>query len=182
MKSANKKEISKLVKGLKQHDRKSQEAVYERYFGLMMSIGMRYCEDWDDSKDVVNNAFLKIFTKIDHYTGKGSFEGWMKRTVVNTALDHLKAKKMEKVDVDQIDAFGEDVFVENTVLSDIGSDDILKLVQELPDATRAVFNLYVIEGYKHKEISEMLNISEGTSHWHLLNARKLLQQKINNLL
>ena len=182
MKSANKKEISKLVKGLKQHDRKSQKAVYERYFGLMMSIGMRYCEDWDDSKDVVNNAFLKIFTKIDHYKGKGSFEGWMKRTVVNTALDHLKSKKMEKVDVDQIDAFGEDVFVENTVLSDIGSDDILKLVQELPDATRAVFNLYVIEGYKHKEISEMLNISEGTSHWHLLNARKLLQQKINNLL
>lgn len=181
MKSVKDKEISKLVKGLQRHDRKSQEAVYQRYFGLMMSMGMRYCENWDDAKEVVNTAFFKVFTKIDNYEGKGSFEGWMKRTLVNTALDFIKAKKVNKANVEDIDAFEEEIYSENDAEWSIGAEDILKLVQSLPDATRAVFNLYVIEGYKHKEIAEKLEISEGTSHWHLLNARRLLQAMLEKL-
>lgn len=182
MTSVNSKELIKLVEGLKKQDRKCQEALYQRYFSLLMSMAMRYCENWDDAKDVVNNSFLKIFTKIDHFEGKGSFEGWMKRTVVNTALDFIKSKKFNLVDIDDIDAYYQDVFVENEAALLINSEDILKLVQSLPDATRTVFNLYVIEGYKHKEISEMLGISEGTSHWHVLNARRLLQEKLNGII
>jgi RNA polymerase sigma-70 factor (ECF subfamily) len=182
MTSVNKKEIQKLIKGLKRQDRKSQELIYQKYFGLMMSIGMRYCNNWDDAKEVVNSSFLKIFTKIDNYGGKGSFEGWMKRTVVNTALDFIKSKKFENVGFDDINTYDEDVYIENEAAGNIDAEDILKLVQTLPDATRAVFNLYVLEGYKHKEISEKLGISEGTSHWHLLNARRLLKDKLKNLI
>ncbi len=181
MTSANKNDIEKLVEGLKRQDRKAQELVYQRYFGLMMSMGMRYCENWDDSKEVVNSAFLKIFTKIEHYSGKGSFEGWMKKTMVNTALDFLKSKKFENVNIDDVNNYDEDIFVESEAVSNINSEDILKIVQTLPDATRAVFNLYVMEGYKHREISEMLGINEGTSHWHLQNARKLLKDKLKSM-
>ncbi len=182
MTSANKKDLEGLIKGLKDKKRKSQELVYQRYFGMMMSISNRYCENWDDAKEVVNSSFLKIFTKIEHYSGKGSFEGWMKKTVVNTALDHLKSKRFDQVGFEDINQMEEDVFIENDADWEINSEDIMKLVQSLPDATRAVFNMYIIEGYKHKEISEMLNISEGTSHWHLQNARKLLKEKLTKYL
>ena len=182
MTSANNKNLEKLIEGLKDKNRKSQELVYQRYYGMMMSISNRYCENWDDAKEVVNSSFLKIFTKIEHYAGKGSFEGWMKKTVVNTALDHIKSKKIINVGFENINQLEEDVYIENAADLEINSEDIMMLVQSLPDATRAVFNLYVIEGYKHKEISDMLNISEGTSHWHLQNARKLLKQKLTTLL
>ena len=182
MKSANKRDIDKLVDGLKRQDKKSQEVLYKKYFGLMMSIGMHYCENWDDAKEVVNTAFLKVFTKIEYYTGVGSFEGWMKKTIVNTSLDYIKSKKFDKVDIDDINYLNEELFVENEAASNINSEDIMKMIQELPNASKIVFNMYIIEGYKHKEISELLNISEGTSHWHLQNARKLLMNKINNLL
>lgn len=182
MTSANNKDLEALIKGLKGKKRKTQEIVYQRYFGLMISISNRYCENWDDAKEVVNSSFLKIFTKIDNYTGKGSFEGWMKKTVVNTALDFIKSKKFNDIGFDDINQLEEDVFVENNADWQINSEDILKLVKSLPTATRTVFNMYIIEGYKHKEISEMLNISEGTSHWHLQNARKLLKEKLTKLL
>ncbi|MBN2746015.1 MAG: RNA polymerase sigma factor [Bacteroidales bacterium] len=181
MKLSKETELNKLIKGLKQSNRDSQRLVYERYFGLMMSIGMRYCKDWDDAKEVVNTSFLKIFTKIDHYSGKGSFEGWMKRTVVNTALDFLKLRPTNNVSIEHLDAYHEDIFYTNDADVSITAEDILLLVQKLPDATRTVFNLYVIEGYKHKEIAEMLGISEGTSHWHVLNARRLLKEMLDKL-
>ncbi len=182
MTSTNKKDLERLIKGLKDKNRKSQELVYQRYFGMMMSISNRYCENWDDAKEVVNSSFLKIFTKVENYAGKGSFEGWMKKTVVNTALDHIKSRKLDKVGFDDINQLEEDVFIENSADWEINSEDIMKLVQSLPNATRAVFNMYIIEGYKHKEISEKLNISEGTSHWHLQNARKLLKEKLTTYL
>jgi len=182
MTSTNKKDLERLIKGLKDKNRKSQELVYQRYFGMMMSISNRYCENWDDAKEVVNSSFLKIFTKVENYAGKGSFEGWMKKIVVNTALDHIKSRKLDKVGFDDINQLEEDVFIENSADWEINSEDIMKLVQSLPNATRAVFNMYIIEGYKHKEISEKLNISEGTSHWHLQNARKLLKEKLTTYL
>lgn len=182
MTSSNSKEIQKLVKRLKKSDKRSQELLYSKYFGLMMSISMRYCENWEDAKEVVNNGFLKIFTKIEYYQGKGSFEGWMKRTMVNTALDFLKQKKFDKVSLDHTNEYEEALFIENDAALDIEAEEILNMIQELPAASRAVFNMYIIEGYKHKEISEMLQISEGTSHWHLQNARKLLKDKLNEIL
>ena len=170
--------LNRLIEGCKHYDRKAQEELYKLYFGLMMSIGMRYCGNWNDAMEVVNSGFLKIFTKIESYQGKGSFEGWMRRTMVNTALDFIKQNKTHQESIDDVNAYEENLFIDNDAVFNLDKEEILKIVQELPAMSRAVFMLNVMEGYKHKEISEELGISEGTSHWHLQNARKLLKDKI----
>lgn len=171
-------EIQELILGCRENNRRTQKQLYEKYFGVMMSISMRYCANWDESMEVVNSGFLKIFLKINDYEGKGSFEGWMKRIMINTALDYLKSLKPPAVEIDDKNTFESDYFVENTALDDFTVEDILTKIQTLPPMSRAVFNLNVMEGYKHRDIAEQLGISEGTSHWHLQNARKLLTQKL----
>jgi len=171
--------LNRLIEGCKHYDRKAQEGLYKLYFGLMMSIGMRYCGNWNDAMEVVNSGFLKIFTKIESYQGKGSFEGWMRRTMVNTALDFIKQNSKHQESIDDVNAYEENLFIDNDAVFNLDKEEILKIVQELPAMSRAVFMLNVMEGYKHKEISEELGISEGTSHWHLQNARKLLKDKID---
>ena len=179
MKSSKQADIKDLIKGCSDNDRKAQKDLHERYFGLMMSITMRYCGSWDEAKEVVNTGFLKIFLKINDYTGKGSFEGWMKRIIINTALDYLKSLKQPTVEIDDKNTYESDFYIDNEALIDFSVDDIIKHIQTLPPMSRTVFNMYVMEGYKHKDISEELGISEGTSHWHLQNARKILQTKIS---
>ncbi len=179
MKSLKGAELKKLIQGCTDNNRRAQKVLYEKYFGTMMSISLRYCADWDESMEVVNSGFLKIFLKIKSYTGKGSFEGWMKRIIINTALDYLKSLKPYSEEIGDKNTFDNDYYIENTALNNFSVEDILKQVQTLPPMTRAVFNLYIMEGFKHKDIAAKLGISEGTSHWHLQNARKLLQEKIN---
>jgi len=174
--------LKKLIEGCKKNDRKTQEELYKLYFGLMMSIGMRYCGNWNDAMEVVNSGFLKIYTKIGSYQGKGSFEGWMRKTMVNTALDFIKQNKNHDSNIDDINAFEESLYIDNDAVFELDKEEIMKIVQELPTMSKAVFLLYVIEGFKHREISHELGISEGTSHWHLQNARKLLRNKIDNFL
>lgn len=174
--------LKQLIQGCTEGNRKSQEELYKLYFGLMMSIGMRYCGNWNDAMEVVNSGFLKIFTKIESYQGKGSFEGWMRRTMVNTALDFIKQNNTHFEDIDDVNVYKESLYIDNNAIFDIDKEEILKIVQQLPTMSRAVFMLNVMDGYKHKEISEKLGISEGTSHWHLQNARKLLKNKIENFL
>jgi len=174
--------IDKLIAGCKNNDRKAQEELYKLYFGLMMGIGMRYCGNWNDAMEVVNSAFLKIFTKINSYQGKGSFEGWVRRTMVNTALDFIKQNKNHDSNIDDVNVFEENLYIDNDAVFELDKEEIMKIVQQLPTMSRAVFMLNVIEGYKHRDISEKLGISEGTSHWHLQNARKLLKEKIENFL
>jgi len=179
MNSINSSDLSELIDGIRQNKRKSQKNLYETYYSTMMSISMRYCGNWDEASEVVNNGFLKIFLKIDKYTGKGSFEGWMKKIVVNTALDYIKSLKPESVEVDDKVIFENNYYLENDALSNFNVKDILDQVQKLPPMSRAVFNMNIMEGMKHKEISEKLEISEGTSHWHLQNARKILKENID---
>ncbi|RLD40785.1 MAG: hypothetical protein DRI86_14615 [Bacteroidetes bacterium] len=179
MRSSKKSNIEHLIEGCINNNRKSQKDLYERYFGLMMSISMRYCSDWDEAKEVVNTGFLKVFLKIKDYSGKGSFEGWMKRIIVNSALDYIKSLKQPTVEIDDKNTYESDLYVDNEALNDFSVDDIIKHIQALPPMSRAVFNMYVMEGYKHKDISKELGISEGTCHWHLQNARKILQTKIS---
>ncbi|RLD47509.1 MAG: sigma-70 family RNA polymerase sigma factor [Bacteroidetes bacterium] len=179
MSTNNQTELSELIDGIRANKRKSQKRLYEKYFGLMMSISMRYCGNWDEASEVVNSGFLKVFLKIDKYSGKGSFEGWMKRIIVNTALDHIKSLKLESVELNDNNIFESDFYFENDALSDFNVEEILDYVQMLPPMTRAVFNMNIMEGMKHKEISDKLNISEGTSHWHLQNARKILRGNID---
>lgn len=172
-------EILKLIQGCVDNNRKSQRLLHEKYFGVMMSISLRYCSSWDESMEVVNSGFLKIFLKIKDYSGKGSFEGWMKRIIINTALDYIKSLKPYSEEIDDRNTFKNNYYFENDAIDKFSVDDILKQVQSIPPMSRAVFNLNVIEGYKHKDIAEKLGISEGTSHWHLQNARKILIDKLS---
>ncbi len=179
MQNSQKADIDRLIVGCSNNNRKSQKDLYERYFGLMMSISMRYCGSWDEAKEVVNTGFLKVFLKINDYTGKGSFEGWMKRIIINTALDYIKSLKQQTEEIDDKTTYDNDYYSINEADINFSVDDILHYIQELPPMSRAVFNMYIMEGYKHRDISRKLGISEGTSHWHLQNARKILKSKIN---
>jgi RNA polymerase sigma-70 factor (ECF subfamily) len=178
MKNSKEAELIETINGCIAKDRKYQKRLYERYFGIMMGITMRYCGSWDEAMEVVNSGFLKVFLKINDYQGKGSFEGWMKRIIINTALDYLKSLKPHAEEIGDKNMYESEYYIENAAISDFSMEEILSKVQELPPMTRAVFNLNILEGYKHKDISEQLGISEGTSHWHLQHARKLLKTKL----
>lgn len=164
------------------NDRKAQHELYKRYYGLMMTISMRYVGNKDDAMEIVNSGFFKIFTKIGDFGQKGSFEGWMKRTMVNTALDFLKLQKEREADIDETNEFEHEIYVQNDIYRQIEEEEIMRIMASVPKMSRTVFNLYVMEGFKHKDISEMLEISEGTSHWHLQNARKILKENLDKMM
>ncbi|MCS6929086.1 MAG: RNA polymerase sigma factor [Saprospiraceae bacterium] len=163
---------------LRQHPL-AQKYLYERYFGRLLGIAMRYTSDREEALSVLNQAFLKIFSNINQYSGAGSFIGWMAKIVLHTAIDHVRSQVTYRRVMDfHAEA---DNRVSNEGLSQLQAEDLFRIIQQLPPATRTVFNLYVIDGYKHSEIAEMLNIDEGTSKWHLFQARRLLQQRLRCL-
>jgi RNA polymerase sigma factor (sigma-70 family) len=144
---------------------------------------MRYSSDKQSAEAILSDSFFKIFTKINTYSGAGSFEGWMRKIVVNTCLSFIKQNKNSKINIvqEEIDWAGADVvFDDNRALSNLGIQELSVYIQSLPKMSRAVFNLNVFEGYTHKEIADSLGISEGTSHWHLNFARQSLKSKIAN--
>lgn len=145
---------------------------------------MRYTKDEQDAEQTLHDSFLKIFKNIGEYEGKGSFEGWMKRIVINSNLDFLRSKMTKDLnnvylpeDITQINYTTKDA----NAVDRLSMKELLKLVKSLPQTSQAVFNLFVFDGYSHKEIAKMLQITEGTSQWHVNNARKVLQEKIKNL-
>jgi RNA polymerase sigma-70 factor (ECF subfamily) len=134
-----------------------------------------------DAEQLMQDSFLKIFNHMNDYSGKGSFEGWMRRIVVNTCLDYLKSKYLKNsMQLHFPNEIGESATfsISNNALDKIAMKDLLGIIQTLPPMSRTVFNLFVFEGYSHKEIGKLLEMSEGTSQWHVNNARKSLQQKI----
>lgn len=147
---------------------------------MFMKLCARYAKDMHDAEQLLQDGFLKIFKNIDSYQGNGSFEGWMRRIMVNTCLDYLKSKQLK--DSKQVyypEAMSDTLTIsQNEALEKIALKDLLTIIQTLPPMSKTVFNLYIFEGYSHKEISKMLEISEGTSQWHVNNARKNLQEKI----
>lgn len=160
----------------------AQKMVYERYAPLFFTICLRYSKTGSDAEMVLQDSFLKIFSHINAYGHKGSFEGWMKKIVVNTCLDALKTKVYnDDRNTDYQESMLDlDSFVTtNDALSQMTLQEIIMHVQNLSDMTRNAFNLFVFEGYNHKEISELLGISVGTSQWHVNNARKILREKID---
>lgn len=167
-----------IIAGLKERDPLYQEYVFKRYYGLMLHICMRYMGSKEEAEDVLNQGFMKIFTQIDKYKDTGSFEAWMKRIMINASIDAIRKQKMHLTHITDINQFEQDNFIENSAVSKMALDDIFELLEEVPPMSRTVFNLYVMEGYKHKEIAELLEISEGTSYWHLQNARKVLKSKL----
>lgn len=170
-------DIDQLIQGCLVGDRKSQKLLYQQFYGFAMTIALRYSRDEMDAADIMSHAFVKIFRSIKSFdSSKGSLHAWIKRIVINEGLDHIKSRTRfsENVEIETVD----EPAIKNEVLEQMGADEIMKLVQKLPPATHAVFVLYAVEGHTHKEIAVKLGISEGTSKWHLGEARKTLQKQL----
>lgn len=143
-----------------------------------MSVCLRYARNRADAEDILQDGFIRLFQNIRQYSGKGSFEGWMRRIFVNASLKKYQAKKWE-LELPVLE--NHDESIDATAISMLTEKEILDLIASLPKGYRLVFNMYVIEGYAHKEIADLLGISEATSRTQLLKARKQLQFKINQL-
>lgn len=168
-------DIQLIIDGCLANSRKAQELLYRQFYGFAMTVAMRYSRDEMDAADILSHAFVKVFKSIGQYDAtKGSFHAWLKRIITNEGLDHMKARN--RFESPQELEAAEEVPINHHVVEQMSAGDIMKLVQKLPPATHAVFVMYAVEGYNHREIAEKLNISEGTSKWHLSEARKTLQQ------
>lgn len=161
--------------GCARNNRKSQEVLYRHFFPIMESMVLRYTQDEDKLIDILNNGFLKVFQKIEQFDDKGSFEGWIRRIVYHSISDYFRAGKKDL----------RFLIYENEYTKEPKQDeshslyyqDLMGLVEKLPDMQMQVFHLYAIEGFNHKEISEKLNINHSTCRWYLAEARKFLQEE-----
>lgn len=168
--------LDQLIEKCKQNDAKAQSQLYKLYSGKLFSLCLKYSNSYEAAEDTLHDAFITIFKKIDQYKQKGSFEGWIKRITINTALQKFRSiGVVELVNEEQL----EEVTIEIDN-DDISIDFLLNIIQELPDRYRLVFNLYALDGYSHNEIAEMLNINIGTSKSNLARARMILKEKIEN--
>lgn len=168
---------AEMIEGARSGDRKSQKAIFDLLSRKMFAVCLRYMGDKDAAEDILQDGFVTLFSKLDSYSGAGSFEGWARRIFVNTALMSLRKKDAMK-NTENLDAVWNVADSDPSPIQKIGNDDLLKMVAALPPGFRTVFNMYVIEGYSHKEIAEALGISETTSRSQLQRARMLLQSKI----
>ena len=168
-----------MINGCINNDRRAQEKLYKHFYGSMTTLCLRYTRNEEDAIEVLHNGFLKVFKNIGTYNNsKGSLYTWIRTIIVHTAIDFIRQR--EKFFTKTSLEAGPEPSIETDALHRLSAQELLKLVQRLPSATQAVFNLYVIDGYTHREIGKMLGISEGTSKWHLSQARKLLQQLLHN--
>lgn len=169
---------NEIIQGCLNEDRRCQREVFNRYAGKMMTVCLRYTRHRMEAEDVLQDAFIKVFDNIHKFENKGSFEGWIRRIVVNTALKNSARHSFQK------ESMGIDNIVESSeapsVFSKMTEDELLLLISQLPDGYRTVFNLYVLEDYSHKEIAEVLGIEESTSRSQLVKARNMLQSKVLN--
>ena len=166
-----------LIESCKRGDRASQKAIYDRLASRMFPICIRYAGDRESAQDILQDGFITLFTKIGDFKGDGSFEGWARRIFVTTALMYLRKKDVLKMsdDLDLARGLKADTV---TQTQNLGYKELMELIMTLPPGFRTVFNLYALEGYSHKEIGEMLGISETTSRTQLSRARIWLQNKI----
>lgn len=179
-------EEMQLVEACKNGSRAAQQIVFKSLYRRLLGVCLRYADDRDEAQDVLQNGFIKVFSGISNYKGDGSFEGWIKRIVINTAIDNYRRKKVKPVvvDSDMTDRVGDDMEDEDheeSVYNQIPIKTVLDTVQKLSPAYRTVFNLYVIEGHSHDEIAEMLEISVGTSKSNLSKARMNLKKMLKPL-
>ncbi|QEE48272.1 RNA polymerase sigma factor [Flavobacterium alkalisoli] len=158
-----------------QNNRHAQHKIYSKYSPKMLGVCRQYIKDLQQAEDIMITAFMKVFTNLKNFEHKGSFEGWIRRIMVNECISYLRVQK-------KISFLEDEYYVESTadtIESQLSADDIQCMIDALPEGYKMVFNLYVIEGYKHQEIAKMLGINEGTSKSQLSHARKMLQEKIN---
>ena len=163
-----------LRQGCLRGDRLAQKALYQKYYGKMLGIPMRYTQDREEARALLNQAFLKIFTALPQYREEGSFAGWLSTITFRVTIDHFRKTSRQQ----QVSTTTPPVApaVRNEIEAQLEAEDIFKHIQQLPEAQRLVFNLYVIDGYQHREIAELLQISESASRSQLARARKCLIQ------
>ncbi|MEN1784436.1 MAG: sigma-70 family RNA polymerase sigma factor [Bacteroidota bacterium] len=167
--------LEELIKHCKSQQRSAQEELYRRYASVLFGMCLKYSKNKTEAEDNLHDSFMTIFDKIGQYHFKGSFEGWMKRITINTVLQ--KYRKERYLEVVEEESIGDEADIE-TVPEEVNLAQLLSFIQELPNKYRLTFNLYVLDGYSHKEISEMLGTSTGTSKSNLARARMLLKEKI----
>lgn len=178
-------DLEKWIIGCKSNDRTCQRKIYETLYSPMMAVCMRYAEDRQDATDILQDGFIKVFEKIGLYEDNGSFEGWVRRIIVNTAIDSIRKRKKELLtdDTGKYSKDWEDVDNDESIYSTLKISDVVEAMQELSPMYRMVFNLYVMDGLSHQEISEELDINIGTSKSNLSKARvkikEILLKKLN---
>ena len=171
-----------LILGCKRKDPVAQRQVYTIYSGRMFGICVRYAKNYADAEDIMQESFMKIFDKIHQFKNEGSFEGWIKRIVINTALKKYTLLRYEKErNHPDLTLLEQNHHIDPSAYSSLTEKDLLKLIHELPDGYRLIFNLNVIEGFKHDEIATMLGIQAVTSRTQLAKARNMLQKRIMEL-
>ncbi|HHU26029.1 MAG TPA: RNA polymerase sigma factor [Bacteroidales bacterium] len=176
----------RLIIACKKQDRDAQRALYERYAPTMMAVCLRYCREEETARDLLHDGFIRVFTKIGSYTGKGSFEGWLRRIFVNLALEHYRAEKQKLKFMDEYGYHSSNtVELQEDDLLDIGDiprEEVLEMIRSLPPGYRTVFNLFIFEEMSHKEIARELGINEAASRSQFFRAKSLLQKKISTIL
>lgn len=168
--------LNQLIENCRINDTKAQGELYKLFSSKLFSICLKYSRNYAEAEDNLQDAFLTIFNKIEQYKNKGSFEGWLKRITINTVLQRYRNEMVFDIINENI---ADDVNLEIDE-DQISLDYLLKIIQDLPDRYRLVFNLYVLDGYSHKEIADVLNINIGTSKSNLARARQILKQSIEN--
>ncbi len=171
-------ELEQLIQGCIRNERAAQEKLYRLFYPKMMALVRRYIDHDEQAEEVLNNGYLRAFQKIKQYNFQGSFEGWIRKIVFHAVADYVKQNAKYS---NQILLVEKDELVHKDHADKMYYDQLVRLVQALPDATRTVFNMYVMEGFTHKEIGNIVGISEGTSKWHLSEGRRILKEKIEKL-
>ncbi|MFT5666488.1 MAG: RNA polymerase sigma factor (sigma-70 family) [Vicingaceae bacterium] len=169
----------RIIQGCVNEEKSAQQHLYETYSPKMYYVCLRYARHASEAQDMLQDGFIKVFDNIGSFKSNGSFEGWIRRIVVNTALNYCRKSsfKQEQIGIEDY----QDTVVKSKAVSNLGEKELLALIQKLPDGYRMVFNLYVIEGYSHKEIGEMLNVTESTSRSQLAKSRKWMQNELEKL-
>lgn len=186
----NREKLKEIIEGCLRNNRRSQEELFKLFYGKMLPVCMRYLPDRDSAQEVLQEGFIKVFEKLGAFDYKGSFEGWIRRIIANTAIDAIRKSKKDPYLTDNDNDFklgASDPMVEQEDIefADLKAEIAMEAIQKLSPAYRAVFNLYVLEDYSHKEIGELLGISEGTSKSNLakakMNLQKILNEKFMNI-
>jgi RNA polymerase sigma factor (sigma-70 family) len=169
--------LTELIEGCQLGKRKAQEILYKLFAGKMLGVCMRYATDKMEAEDMLQNGFIKVFDKMKDFRGEGAFEGWVRRIMVHAAIEYYR-KHHKMMQLVEMDLAGEEQSVNAVAASSLEAKDLLAMIQTLPPGYRLVFNLYALEGYAHKEIGEMLNMSEGASKSQLSRARTILKEMV----
>jgi len=176
-------EVQDWICACREGNARAQRKLFKHFYDPVMRICMRYAGSTDEAADMLNEGFLKVFSNLDKYENTGSFEAWMKRVVCNAALDYRRRfdKQVDLVDIDEVQDTQIVADAMNDAVAKMSSQELVGLIQLLPPVTRSVFNMFVFEGYSHKEIAQQLGMSENTSAWHVNSARTRLKDAISKM-